>query len=183
MALPLAYQLTCIAGNLLVKLLEMIKRDPSLISNSSFQSRTLMGGRSERNDHLLLHAFTEREYIVPERMLVSNNRTHIKHTQDVSDLNLFANISKCVTLTEKKIFILQIPNESDEEVDDDPKKTTKTTSTSYTGGLVLAPKKGFYDRFILLLDFNSLYPSIIQEFNVCFTTYMRKPFQTRPVSH
>lgn len=138
MALPLAYQLTCIAGNLL--------------------SRTLMGGRSERNDHLLLHAFTERDYIVPERTIVSNHRTAIKHTQDN-------------------------PNESDEEAaagagaaDDDNKKTK---TTSYTGGLVLAPKKGFYDHFILLLDFNSLYPSIIQEFNVCFTTYMKKPNQIR----
>lgn len=97
--IPLSLQITNIAGNVL--------------------SKTLLGGRAERNEFLLLHAFYEKDYIVPDRRVKNNE---------------------------------------------------KVTGSNYSGGLVLDPMVGYYDKMILLMDFNSLYPSIIQEYNICFTT-------------
>uniref|UniRef100_A0A8C7K536 DNA polymerase n=1 Tax=Oncorhynchus kisutch TaxID=8019 RepID=A0A8C7K536_ONCKI len=122
--LPLALQITNIAGNVL--------------------SRTLMGGRSERNEYLLLHAFHDKNYIVPDK-------PSFKKAQQ----------------------------ELGEEEGDSGKGKSRRKKAAYAGGLVLDPKVGFYDKFVLLLDFNSLYPSIIQEFNICFTTVQREAHRTR----
>ncbi|CAB3994881.1 DNA polymerase alpha catalytic subunit, partial [Paramuricea clavata] len=123
--MPLALQITNIAGNLM--------------------ARTLLGGRSERNEYLLLHAFDEKNYICPDKSF------------------------------EKKQKPMQtaVANEDGEVNTTTTKKGRK--KPAYSGGLVLEPKKGFYDKFILLLDFNSLYPSIIQEYNICYTTVNRIP--------
>lgn len=123
--IPLALQITQIAGNIM--------------------SRTLMGGRSERNEFLLLHAFTEKNYIVPDKV-------YGKKVAASDDVN---------------------PEDQAEAGGNNVAKKQGKKKAAYSGGLVLDPKKGFYDKLILLMDFNSLYPSIIQEYNICFTTIKR----------
>lgn len=108
--LPLTLQLTNIAGNL--------------------WSRTLVGGRAERNEALLLHEFHSKKYILPDKATAAAS-----------------------------------PSTSS--------KSSQRKKAAYEGGLVLEPKRGLYETIVILLDFNSLYPSIIQEYNICFSTVIR----------
>ncbi|KAG2209774.1 hypothetical protein INT47_001922 [Mucor saturninus] len=118
-------------------------------------SRTLTGARAERNEFLLLHEFHKAKYICPE---------------------------KSFGAPKTAVVVQAAERDGDEEAvamatDNNKKKAgSGKRKPAYAGGLVLEPKKGFYDKYVMLLDFNSLYPSIIQEYNVCFTTVDRSKF-------
>ncbi|RDY09686.1 DNA polymerase alpha catalytic subunit, partial [Mucuna pruriens] len=122
--------------------------------------KTLQGGRAQRVEYLLLHTFHAMKYIVPDKFSNHAKETKLtkrRVTQDVEDSNFDVDIDDA--------------NYANDASEADHKKSKK--GPSYAGGLVLEPKKGLYDKYILLLDFNSLYPSIIQEYNICFTTVER----------
>ncbi|GBG31716.1 DNA polymerase alpha catalytic subunit [Hondaea fermentalgiana] len=109
-------------------------------------SRTLSGGRAERIEHLLLHEFSRQGYVLPDKVYADSGDGKSGAKKGSSNGN----------------------NKKGGAVSRSAMRKPK-----YDGGLVLDPKTGLYDKFILLLDFNSLYPSIIQEYNICYTTVER----------
>lgn len=48
----------------------------------------------------------------------------------------------------------------------------KESSNPYPGAIVVTPVPGIY-RYIIWLDFSSMYPSIIQAYNICYTTHLQ----------
>ncbi|KAI3895952.1 hypothetical protein MKW98_025743 [Papaver atlanticum] len=122
--------------------------------------KTLQGARAQRVEYLLLHKFHACKYIVPDKIsarekdnLAKRGLIHSADGGDVDDVNNN-----------------EITSENDPQQLNQGKRKK---GPAYSGGLVLEPKKGLYDKYILLLDFNSLYPSIIREYNICFTTVER----------
>ncbi|CAA7056881.1 unnamed protein product [Microthlaspi erraticum] len=120
--------------------------------------KTLQGARAQRNEYYLLHTFHSKKYILPDKFSqrmkeIKSSKRRINHGPEDQNVD---------------------EPDADLALENDPSKGSKTKKgPAYAGGLVLEPKKGLYDKYVLLLDFNSLYPSIIQEYNICFTTIPR----------
>jgi DNA polymerase delta subunit 1 len=55
-----------------------------------------------------------------------------------------------------------------------PNLRTESSDEQYEGATVIEPTRGYYDVPIATLDFASLYPSIIQAHNLCYTTLLNK---------
>ncbi|MCJ1311180.1 DNA-directed DNA polymerase delta [Agyrium rufum] len=55
-----------------------------------------------------------------------------------------------------------------------PNMKNEASSEQYEGATVIEPTRGYYDVPIATLDFASLYPSIIQAHNLCYTTLLKK---------
>ncbi|KAF7721640.1 DNA-directed DNA polymerase delta [Apophysomyces ossiformis] len=49
---------------------------------------------------------------------------------------------------------------------------SEMTEEAYEGATVIEPEKGYYDVPVATLDFTSLYPSIMQAHNLCYTTLL-----------
>ncbi|GAA5950464.1 hypothetical protein JCM10213_003586 [Rhodosporidiobolus nylandii] len=125
-----------------VQALPLTRQLTNLAGNS--WNRTLGGNRAERNEYILLHRFNETGFIVPDKIASWEKK---------------AQIAKA----DKKA-----KGKGKAAGDDEPKVEVKREK--FKGGLVFEPEKGLWDRYVLVMDYNSLYPSIIQEFDIDFST-------------
>ncbi|KAK7204188.1 hypothetical protein BZA70DRAFT_204879 [Myxozyma melibiosi] len=133
------------------QLLPLTKQLTNLAGNS--WARTLSGTRSERNEYILMHEFVKNKYIVPDKQ-----NSYAKN----------GNATK-----RKRAAAMEDEENNEDNKDDEVVMEANKKKDKYKGGLVFEPEKGLYDKFVLVMDFNSLYPSIIQEYNICFTTVDR----------
>lgn len=132
-----------------VQILPLTKQLTNLAGNT--WARTLSGGRAERNEYILLHDFHRRKFIVPDKLSGGKR----------------AAAAKAAAAAEA---------EAEDGAEAKASVSKKSKKDKYKGGLVFDPKRGLWDRYILVMDFNSLYPSIIQEYNIDFTTVDRSRF-------
>ena len=89
-------------------------------------------------------------------------------TKPFPEVTMYGRETRIVSLLTNKLFNQNhlLPNNRIEQT----KKSAGNEKAQYAGGLVLDPIPGLSDNIVLVLDYNSLYPSIIREFNLCFTT-------------
>jgi len=146
--LTLSKQLTILGGNL--------------------WAHSLQNKRAERNEYLLIHEFHREKYICPEKEAYGGKDK--KRAGDGLTLEEEFLLNNAAQQQEPKGA--GAGNE-DSNAQQQPAAAGKSKGPQYSGGLVLEPKVGLYDDFVLLLDFNSLYPSLIQEYNICFSTVQR----------
>lgn len=55
-----------------------------------------------------------------------------------------------------------------------PNLKSESSDEQYEGATVIEPTRGYYDVPVATLDFASLYPSIMQAHNLCYTTLLNK---------
>ena len=115
-------------------------------------TKSLQCSKEESCEMLLLHQFYEKNYLFPDKFYKNDlNKGEYKIDEDDYDEEL----NKGMNNNSRNLI----------------------RKSQYLVDLVPEPLPGFYNDIILVMDFNSLFSSIIQEYNISYETFIRKASQ------
>lgn len=173
-------------GRLQLDLLQLIQRDHQLSSYTlNSVCSTFLGEQKEDVHHTMI---TELFNGTPEsrrRLAVYCLKDAFLPQRLMDKLMCLVNYTEMARVTgvpfsfllakgQQVKFISQLFRKAREQKLVIPNMSTHGPEDPYEGATVIEPTRGYYDVPIATLDFASLYPSIIQAHNLCYTTLLTK---------
>ncbi|KAL3957715.1 hypothetical protein ACCO45_008293 [Purpureocillium lilacinum] len=160
-------------GRLQLDLLQLIQRDHHLrsytLNSVCAHFLELFNGTPESRRRLALYCL--KDAYLPQRLMDKlsclENYTEMARVTGVP-FNFLLSRGQQIK------FISQLFRKALEQKLVIPNLKSQQSDEQYEGATVIEPTRGYYDVPIATLDFASLYPSIIQAHNLCYTTLLDK---------
>jgi DNA polymerase delta subunit 1 len=171
-------------GRPIFDLLHIIRRDHKLRSYSlNAVSFHFLGEQKEDMDHVSMFGLQNGTRETRRRIASYCLQDTLLPLRLMEKLNLLINFTELARATHVPIdyfssrgaaikVLAQIYAEAGRSGYLIPDMAVAAGDTSFEGAFVLDPLKGFYEDPIAVLDFSSLYPSIIISKNMCYTTLL-----------
>lgn len=180
------YDRIVIGGRLIIDMFLYFKRMKLDKYSLDFVSKKFLNeGKSDMHFKEMMDAFKHRDklklqqvadYCIQDSMLVMKLFDKVQMWIDICELAKITrcNIEDIYTRGEQVKMISQCVKECITR-NIVLQQSKKTEEFEYQGAYVIEPKRGVYDN-CALMDFQSLYPSIIIAYNICPSTYIDNKF-------
>jgi DNA polymerase delta subunit 1 len=179
-------QATNIDGRLQLDLLQLIQRDHQLRSYTlNSVCAQFLGEQKEDVHHTMITELFNGTAESRRRLAVYCLKDAYLPQRLMDKLSCLENLTEMARVTgvpfnmllsrgQQVKFVSQVFRKAREQKLVVPNLKTGGTEQDYDGATVIDPTRGYYDVPIATLDFASLYPSIIQAHNLCYTTLLTK---------
>jgi DNA polymerase delta subunit 1 len=179
-------QATNIEGRLQLDLLQLIQRDHQLRSYTlNSVCAQFLGEQKEDVHHTMITELFNGTPETRRRLAVYCLKDAYLPQRLMDKLSCLENLTEMARVTgvpfnmllsrgQQVKFVSQVFRKAREQKLVVPNLKTSGAEQDYDGATVIDPTRGYYDVPIATLDFASLYPSIIQAHNLCYTTLLTK---------
>ncbi|EAQ86462.1 conserved hypothetical protein [Chaetomium globosum CBS 148.51] len=179
-------KVTNISGRLQLDLLQLIQRDHQLRSYTlNSVSSHFLGEQKEDVHHSMITELFEGTPESRRRLALYCLKDAYLPQRLMEKLSCLENYTEMARVTgvpfnfllargQQVKFLSQLCRKALEQKLVIPNMTTESSEEQYEGATVIDPIKNYYDVPIATLDFASLYPSIMQAHNLCYTTLIKK---------